>query len=143
MSKISLVNMLLGFVFIFLSASAGFFLSEEFTRAHVMGGTDLNSWWLQLSASAHGHTNLFGIVHIMLGLTFPYSFKNTKIKVIQTIGMTLGSIAMSFLLYYRAGQTPSLEYDLIGILIGVGLTGTLVAIGLQILGISLKLNKAN
>ena len=141
MPRISILNFLLGYLFIFLSASGGFFLSEEYTMAHLQGGDDLQSWWLQIAASAHGHTNLFGMLHILLGLTIPYSFKSRKIRVLKTVGLFLGSLAMSFLLYFRAYQKPTLGYDFIGILIGVCLSGALFSIGLQIFGLILKLRR--
>ena len=142
MPKISLLNMCLGFVFIFLSASAGLFLSTEHVRAHVEGGAELLSWWMQLSTSAHGHTNLFGVLHILLGLTFPYAFKHSGIRLFQTIGLLCGSLSMSFLMYLRALGEPSLEYDLIGIFIGAGLGLSLTAIGLQVLGIGSRLTRS-
>lgn len=138
MPRIAIGNMFIGFVFIFLSASAGFFLSTEHTRAHVEGGEMLNSWWLQLSSSAHGHTNLFGVLHVILGLTMPYSFKAKWIRIVQTSGLFLGGIAMSFLMFLRAQSAPTLEYDFVGILIGVCLSASLVAIGLQLAGLAIK-----
>lgn len=141
MPRIAIGNMLIGFIFVFMSASAGFFLSTEHTRAHIEGGQMLNSWWLQLSSSAHGHTNLFGILHVILGLTIPYSFQGKGIRVCQTIGLFMGGFAMSFLMFLRAQGSPSLEYDAIGILIGVCLSAALVSIGIQIAGLSVKFFK--
>ena len=79
MPRIGLLNMVVGFIFIFLSASAGFFLLQSIRVFIIRDNTELLSWWVQLSASAHGHTNLFGMLHILFGLTF-YSVLNLKTK---------------------------------------------------------------
>lgn len=141
MPRIGLLNMVVGFIFIFLSASAGFFLATEHTRIHIRDNTELLSWWVQLSASAHGHTNLFGMLHILFGLTFPYSVLNLKTKVIQSIGLLLGSFAMSILMFIRALSKPNLEYDALGIVTGVFLSAALISIVLQIFGLMTKCSR--
>ena len=90
MPRIATGNMLIGFIFIFLSASAGLFLSTEHVRAHVNGGAELTSWWIQLSSSAHGHTNLFGMLHVLLGLTMPYSFGEDRPEFSKLLACFLG-----------------------------------------------------
>ena len=133
--------MFFGFTLILFSASAGFFLSTEHVRAHVEGGAELLSWWMQLASSAHGHTNLFGMLHIMLGLTFPYCASNKVVKLGQTIGLALGSASMGILMLIRAESKPSLDYDIVGVLIGLGLGAAIVSIATQVLTLLMKLVK--
>lgn len=139
MPRICLFNILFGFILIFLSSSAGIFLSFDQTRAHLSDEMELLSWWMQLSASAHGHTNLFGMLHVLLGLTMPYAHQGFRLSVAKTVGLGLGSISMSLLMYFKALGQPTLEYDFLGVLIGICLSLALASIALHMLGLAMKL----
>ncbi len=139
MPQISLLNMAFGFFVIFVAACLGTFLVNDITQAQVVGSHWDQSWQALLYRSAHGHTNLFGMLHILLGITFPYSALSPRMKVFQTIGLFLGTIAMSFLLFLKSFLPPRLEVDVLSCFIGVFLSLALVAIGMQFVGLLLRI----
>src|SRR5689334_22015870 len=104
MPRIGLINCLIGFLAVFIAAAGGLFLSFDATRAFLHDKSVLSSWVYQLMSSAHGHTNLFGLLHIALGLTLPYTRLPSSLKWAETIGLALGTIAMSVLMLVRAYQ---------------------------------------
>lgn len=139
MPRIAILNILIGFTVLFLAAAAGAFLATTITDGFLYDKVILESWAHLLQRSAHGHTNLFGVLHICLGLTMPYSQLSPKTKMVQTAGLSLGTIAMGPLMLIRAAVGPSSEIDLSGIVIGICLSAALLALAIQIFGLSLKL----
>lgn len=138
-SRVSLMNMVIGFWLIFLSSSGGIFLAQYHLEAHLDGEVmETLSWWMSLQRSAHGHTNLFGMLHILFGLTFPYSSLRSSTKILQSVCLGSGSLAMSALLLARSWQIPRGLYDPLGAVIGTCLSLSLVALVLQITGLTMK-----
>lgn len=139
MPRLSLLNMLIGFTLIFFAAAGGPFLAFDATDAFLHDPSIMSSWLFTLLASAHGHTNLFGMLHILFALSMPYSTFTLKIKKLQTLGFGLGSFAMSVLMFLRAKMGPVADYDLLGVCTGICLTASLIAIGFHCYGIAMKL----
>lgn len=139
MPRLALFNLLVGFVVLFLAAAAGAFLATTITDGFVHDRVILESWAHLLQRSAHGHSNLFGVLHICLGLTMPYALLSNRIRLLQTIGLCMGTLAMGPLMLWRASLPPTNEYDASGIIIGICLSAALLALGMQIFGLGLKL----
>ncbi|MBC7532443.1 MAG: hypothetical protein H7318_12775 [Oligoflexus sp.] len=128
MPRLSIFNMAIGFMVLFFAACAGAFVSFDMTEAYLKDTAMLHTWQATLLASAHGHTNLFGILHIALGLTFPYSPLASKWKALQTAGLFAGVIAMGPLMMIRASYGPSASLEGMGLLIGALLSLSLVTL---------------
>jgi hypothetical protein len=79
---------------------------------------------MTLAKSAHGHASLFGILHICYAL----SITRNPYQSWQTVGLGLGSFAMSLLLLWRAFSYPTTEFDVLGLAIGLCLAAWLLAI---------------
>jgi hypothetical protein len=141
MPKIGLINMLIGFCTLFIAASAGAFISFDLTQAFLKDPALLHVWEITLMKSAHGHTNLFGILHITLGLTLPYSPWPEKWKVAQTIGLFAGVIAMGPLMMIRAYLGPTDSFEPVGLFIGACLSLALLAIASHAAGLAFKIMK--
>lgn len=135
MPRIALINMFIGFLIITFAAASGSFIANDTTQAFLKNKELLNSWSLILSASAHGHTNLFGILHVLFGLTIPYSTLSLKIKKYQTIGLGLGTFAMGVLMYVKSTQIPSENLQFLDIFIGSCLSLTLLSIAAHSFGL--------
>ena len=128
MPRIGLFNLALGFWLIFFAASAGAFLATEAEKSFMHETGQWASWQMLLLRSAHGHTNLFGMLHVLLGLTFPYCKISFRLQLWETIGVGIGSFAMSFLLLARSFQPVGQDSPWYGWLIGACLSASLVAI---------------
>lgn len=140
MPRIALVNMFLGFSLIFISAMAGVFLANDIT-INFISTPELNNGWNQLLLkSAHGHTNLFGLIHICFALTLPYNGLQKKNKIL-TIGLTLGSIAMSLGMYCKAFSQPSTDIQFLDLIIGVFLFCWMMAIVSHLYGLLKKITR--
>ena len=139
MPRLSILNFLLGFLAIFFAASSGLFIANDMSQAYISNNEMLKSWQMTLLKSAHGHTNLFGILQILLGITIPYSNLSYKIKVFQTWAIFAGTLTMSLLLCLRAFRSPYFGYDFLGLLIGALLSGSLISLALHCYGLLLKL----
>ena len=129
MSQLSLLNMALGFLVIFLAACGGAFVSFDMTQAYLHDLTQLHTWQLELLKSAHGHSNLFGFLHIALGLTLPYSSLALRWKKWQTMALFAGVLAMGPGMIMRALSGPSESFEPLGLAIGFGLSLSLVCLG--------------
>lgn len=127
MQRIGILNMFLGFMLIFLAASAGAFVAMDATH-RFLDGVPVATWRDMLQASAHGHTSLFGIIHISFGITLPYSILSQRLKKIQTVGIFCGAMAMGPMMMIRAALGPTPTYEWNGLLIGGLLTLALFAI---------------
>jgi hypothetical protein len=129
MSRLGLLNIALGFVILFFAACAGAFVSFDLTEAYLRDIAQLHTWRTVLLSSAHGHTNLFGMLHIALGLTLPYSPLTQKHKAWQTCGLLAGVVAMGPLLMIRSAWGPSESLEGIGLAIGALLSLALLTLG--------------
>lgn len=128
MQRLGILNMALGFFVLFFAASAGAFVSFDMTEAFLRNPSQLHSWQQTLQSSAHGHTNLFGLLHIVFGLTLAYSPLKSKWKALQTLGLFCGVIAMGPLMMIRSAWGPSESLEGIGLVIGLFLSASLLVL---------------
>lgn len=128
MSRLAIFNGAFGFLWIALAAMAGSFIAIDITESFTNDLSGLNSWQLTLMRSAHGHSNLFGMLHIAFATTLAWSRYSAKIKLWQTVGLVLGSLCMGPVMVLRSYLPPPIGIDLMGILVGVLLTAALLAI---------------
>ncbi len=135
MSRISLFNLAIGFLVLFIAACYGAFIATDLTSDFIHDPALLNSWSTKITQSSHGHTNLFGILHIAFGLTLPYSIWPNRIKIMQTIGLAAGTIAMGPLMLIKSSIPPHQDYDVASMAIGIFLSFALCAILTQSVGI--------
>ena len=139
MSRLALTNMVIGFVIVFLSASLGTFIVNTMTELYVTAPEHLAAWQHTLARSAHGHSSLCGLVHILFGLTLPYSRLSERSKLWQAGGILAGSIAMGPLLLLKSLSEPSLDLDLLSLLMGLLLSLFLFALIFHAFGIFLRI----
>ena len=139
MSRLALLNMFSGFVVLSLVAAAGSFLATELTEGYLLDPGALESWRLLISKSSHGHTNLFAMIHILFGLTLPYSGLSTRFKVAQTVGLSLGTLAMGPVMMLRAYVGPTNKIDLVEVCLGAMLSAALLALAAHAAGLALRL----
>jgi len=138
MSRLALFNLIIGFLWIALAASAGAILAFDLSDLYTNNQAFVSSWRIALQKSSHGHTNLFGLLEICFGLTLAYSTFGFRIKLLQTIGIFLGAVAMGPLMLMRSFGNPSTEIDALTILASVFLSCSLVAIFMHVLGLATK-----
>ena len=138
MSRVSIYNFIFGFSAIFFAAVFGAFLAFDATDTLTRAPLEMLRWENTLARSAHGHTNLFGLLHIAFGLTFPFSVFSNKSKVLQSIFLGCGTFAMGPLMILRSRLGLPIGTDFLGGIIGLCLSLALVAILMQIIGLSLK-----
>ncbi len=138
MSKVAIANMAWGFVVILIAALGGVINAFDLTDAHLKGAALVSTWQIQLLQSAHGHSNLFGMLHILFGLTIPYSRYSSKITKWQSLGLLGGTVAMGPLLIVRAMEGPTASTDPVGIIMGILLTGAMVSLGSHGLGLTMR-----
>lgn len=140
MSRIAIANFLIGFVAISIAFCGGFFLATDAERAFLYDPSLMTGWQYTLLKSAHGHLNLFAYLHILFGLTLPYTSFSQRVKVWQSIGFAAGTIAMGGLLFLRAYDMPTLHgVDWLGGFIGVCLSATLASLLVHSYGLLIKL----
>ncbi len=139
MPRLGILNMAIGFLVLFVAASAGAFVSFDMTQAYLHDLSQLDSWQSKLLQSAHGHSNLFGLLHVALGVTLPYSALPSRWKVLQTVGLALGVLAMGPLLMLRAYGGVSDSFDPLGLTIGLGLSAALCSLASHMAGLFYKL----
>lgn len=127
-------------MWIVLSASAGAMLGFELNDIFAANTLDLlHTWKLTLQKSSHGHTNLFGILHIAFGLTCAHSACSLRIKTFQTLGIFLGAFAMGPVMLIRSLSSPSTDFDATSLLLSVFLCASLAALLTHALGIGIKI----
>jgi hypothetical protein len=134
-SNIARWNLIIGFSIIICAASGGFFLATEQARSFAENSAAKSAWWFTVASSAHGHTNLFAMLHILLGLTLSYSKVSPKGKALQTLGLGLGTLAMSLLMLIRSLKPPEAGYDILGYVIGALLSASLISILSHVIGL--------
>lgn len=142
MPRIAIVNMLIGFILIFVSSLSGFFVAYNLGEGFKHDPASLNSWQMIVMAASHGHTSLYGMLHVFLGLTIPYSVLSSRVKVAQTFGVLVGAFSMSVLMMLRMGRLPqATTEDYLGFLIASGLMLSLGALFLHCIGLAFKLSR--
>lgn len=138
MSRLAILNMAWGFTLIFIAACGGVFVALNTTETFLQGLVT-PQWQALLQTASHGHTSLFGVIHILLGLTMPYTRSSDFENRLKTTGVALGSIAMGPLLLIRGVLGPTLSTELNGVLIGVCLSCALLAIAYHAFGLTFRL----
>ena len=138
MPRLALANMSFGFFVLFAAGAAGAFVATEITAGFLQDKSLLSSWWLELARSAHGHTNLFAILHLVFGLTMPYSPWSHRIKLAQTIGLGSGTLAMAAGLLVKGVLGPSTDVDLVSSAVGIMLCCALAALFSHGAGLALR-----
>lgn len=141
MPRLALFNICIGFIVLFLAAAAGAFIATDLTAGFLKDKAFVDSWAVMLSKSAHGHSNLFALTHIAFGLTMPYSRFSARVKLCQTIGLGLGTLAMGPILVARALHGPTESLDLLEIAIGSMLSCALLMMFSHAAGIAATLLK--
>jgi len=139
MPRIAILNMVIGFAVLFVAAAAGAFIANDLTEAFLKDMELLNNWNAVLTRSAHGHTNLFAMLHICFGLTVPYSTLSNGRKKLQTFGLFLGTFAMGPLMVARSTMPPTEGFDPLAIVIGVFLSCSLAMLFSHAYGLASKL----
>lgn len=138
MPRLAVMNMAVGFLCMFLAASGGAFIATSMSKSYLSDPSQLESWQHMLMESAHGHFNLFGVTHILLGLTMPYSLLSRRVKLLQSIGLGLGTFAMGPGLLARGYLGPQRGTDPIEILLGVCLSCALLCLASHAYGLFAK-----
>lgn len=141
MPRVALLNMLIGFAVVVLAAMGGVFNSFTMTEGFLKDPQLLGAWETVVKNSSHGHTNLFALLHVLFGLTLPYSALPMRIKKWQTAGLFAGTLAMGPGMYMRAMLGPSESMDPNGVIIGVFLFAALTALLAHVMGLGVKLLK--
>jgi len=139
MPRTGILHMISGFIIMAFAAMTGPFLANLITDAFVNNPGELSGWRMTLLQSAHGHLNLFGIIQVLLGCTLLYSKISERMKQIQFLLYICGPVAMGPMMYLRAAQMPSNVMDVNGFVIGGLLSCCLLALGMHIYGLMLKL----
>jgi hypothetical protein len=137
MPKLALYNIAFGFAFICIAAAAGAFVSTALTE-QFLAGIQHKDWLLTLKTSAHGHSNMFGMIHILFGLTLPYSKMSLKTKKLQTVGIALGSLAVSAGLLVIGIRGPVPGIHIVEVLNGALLSCALLGLLVHVYGIVLR-----
>ena len=138
MPRIGLLNMIFGFCVLAIAAAAGAFVATDLTQGFVHDKAMIDSWQLMLDKSAHGHTNLFALLHICFGLTLPYSRWKAPFKMAQTAGLMLGTLAMGPGMMVKARILPHDGNNVIDIIIGGMLSAALAALISHCIGLGMK-----
>ena len=139
MPRLAIFNMFFGFLVLFLAAAAGAFVASDLTAGYLKDKAFLDTWVMVLSKSSHGHTNLFALMHIAFGLTLPYSALPAKVKLWQTVGLVLGTLAMGPGLLARGWLGPTEGLDINAAVVGVLLSCALAALFAHAAGLAAKL----
>ncbi len=128
MSRIALFNLTIGFWTLFLAAACGAFLATDLTATYIAEKSISQTWSSVLLSSAHGHSNLFGLLHIVFGLTLPYSRIADRFKVLQTAGLVCGVVAMGPGMFLRSLKAPGNDSDPLGLILGALLSAALISL---------------
>ena len=90
----------MGWIGLVISAFAGVFIANDLSTEFI-NHPNLAKHKINYTQSAHGHSNMFSMIHILFGLLF-YSDYSNRTKLVQTVMLFLGIIAMGPLLYIRS-----------------------------------------
>jgi rhodanese-related sulfurtransferase len=125
-------NLGFGFGILFLSGCFGAFLATDLDRAFLVqeGSSQLTSWAFTLAKSSHGHLSLFGLIHILLGLSLPFVPRTSeKSQKWLTSAIGAGSFSMGVLLFIKSWMTPHTPWaNLLGLALGLGLGASLLGL---------------
>lgn len=141
MPRIGIINMICGFALLCLASMAGAFIATEATQGFVSDPAILASWGYTLRKSSHAHTNLFGTLHILYGLTIPYSQMSSRVKIWQTIGLAAGSLGMSLGMIVRALVANPANEGGLDYLVGFALSLAMIALTVHVVGLCQTLLK--
>lgn len=136
MPRLAILNIIIGFTAIFVASAGGAFLANDLSLTFVREGHFVASWQSVLLESAHGHVNLFSCLQILFGVTMPHSKLSMRMKLIQTGLFAGGLMAMGPLLVLRAWTGPEHSMDVLGMLIGIFLSGHLLAGASHVYGLT-------
>ena len=128
MPRLALFCMMMGFALLAIAGAGGSFIAHEMTGAFLRDKALLDTWRLTLLRSAHGHTNLFGMILVLYGLTMPYARSSLRKRQCETIGLVAGAIAMGPGMMLRAALGPTESLDGGEIFVGTLLTLSLAAL---------------
>ena len=109
MPQIAIINISIGFFALILGAAAGPFIVTYVEEAFLYDETLVQSWFYTLYKSAHGHFSLLAIIQVLFGLSLHLTRFNPLFKNIQTIGFSLGLIAMGPVLFLKSYFLPIAE----------------------------------
>ena len=130
MSKPQLINFIIGYGLLILGVGIGGYVTNQIEESLLyQNPSQLMVLKLAIMKSSHGHTNLFGMLHILVALSFPYLLFPRRMLWWITGGLSLGSFGMSVLLLTKSFflfDAKMTGYLSIGI--GLCLTGALLAI---------------
>lgn len=138
MSRLGLLNMAWGFFILIFTGFMGMFNAYSLTDVYLKGREVVPQWEQVLFDSAHGHLGLFGIIHVLMGLTFPYSTMPDLVKRLQTIGLVLGCFAMGPLLVVRGKLGPEVSFSPLGMTIGLCMTLAMMSLIAHLIGLAEK-----
>lgn len=139
MSRIGMVNFVIGFGVLFFAAASGGFIAFDLTEGFMRDKALLDTWQSTLLQSSHGHTNLFAMIHILFGLTVIYGRLSHTMQSLQTLGLSLGTLAMGPGMMWRAYSGPSDTLDVTGLVVGIGLSCALLSIFSHFMALSYRL----
>jgi hypothetical protein len=132
MPRVALWNLFFGFLLVCIAAAAGPIIANDLTNNFATqlesGMPHTRDWLTTLQSSAHGHLNLFGILHVLAGLTMPHARQTANTRFFVTAGLSAGAFAMGPMLLWRSHVIPSRVIDVSGIAIGVLLVFALAAL---------------
>ncbi len=139
MSRIAFGNIIFGFTVIFFAAIYGAVMAFDSADTMARAPMEMLSWGNTLVKSSHGHTNLFGLLHICFGLTFAFSALPKKWQILQSFFLGCGTFAMGPLMIARAKSgLPKVGIDFLGGFIGLFLSLALAAILMHIVGLGIR-----
>jgi len=141
MSKVSLINVLIGWIGLVISAFAGVFIASDLSTEFINHSQMSETWKSVIIQSSHGHSNMFSMIHILFGLSLSYSVYTNRTKIIQTIFLFMGIVAMGPLMYLRSNIKPTPELGLVEVSIGVCLSLSLLSMCSHCIGIASKIFK--
>lgn len=139
MPRIALANCLFGFIAISLATASGFFVAREAEFAYASAGTMPATWQFVLMKSAHGHLNLYGMVHILFGLTISHSRLPSTLKLFQSWALAAGTLTMGLFVFLRSFTNGPLDSEMMGQVMGLLLSASLASMLSHCLGLGIKL----
>ena len=128
MSGLARLNIAVGFFMIGLISCFGAILSFDVSDAIARTPAALLLWEVVLQKSAHGHGNLFGMLHILFGLTLRYSLLSQKWKSWQSASLFLGTLAAGPLMWLRSLSPQPSAPDLMTYVVSVFFAASLASL---------------
>lgn len=128
MKKIALIHICTGFWLVFFAAAFGAFIGLQVESSFFHGKDELLSWSFLLLKSAHTHTNMFGFLHILMGLTLAHCKMSLLLEKIIFWLILSGSFTMSILMVIRSFFLPNENLAILMLASGVFLSFSLIGI---------------